>query len=254
MKCEHCGFISAGNFYKCPYCGHVRANDTDVLNNNIKVGRLFTIRLRTLFVIILANIFLAGLFVDVYFSFRWCISYWTAIVIVGTYVLTALITGRNPVVKAVEKIDVFILFALVLASVAFKIDGLFDLRRYFPTFIIPIFVILGTLLSFILLFVKPNAKFRPLWTEVLFISHVVVMFIIFAIYMVAKYGPQDIEFFANFSNYFLFNEVPGLPLVQGILIYVGLAVSLLYLINYNIVLFGNIIKEVKIKYGGEERD
>ncbi len=251
MKCQHCGFISANNFYKCPYCGTVHKGENDVLNNNIKIGHLFNIRLRTLFILILANIFLASLIVDVYFSFQWCISYWTAIVIVGTYVLTSLITGKSPIISAVEKIDIFLLFGLVLGCVAFKMGKpgayLFDFRLYFPTLIIPIFTILGSLLSFVLLLVKNDKKFRPLWTEVLLISHVAVMVVIYCLYVVGKYTPGS-----WFNAHFV---LPGtLGMVQGILTYVALGVSIIYLINYNIVLFGHIVKEVKIQYGGEERD
>ena len=248
MKCRHCGFISANNFYRCPYCGTIHKGENDVLNNSIKIGHLFSIRIRTLFILILANIFFASLFLDIYFAFQWCISYWTAIAIVGAYVLTALITGRSPIITAVEKIDIFILFALVVGSVAFKINGLFDFRRYFPTLIIPIVTIVGSLVSFVLLFVKNDKKFRPLWTEVLLISHMAIMVVIYCLYVVAKYCPTDWWL----HNYFILDG--NLAIVEGLLIYIALGVSVIYLINYNIVLFGHIVKEVKIQYGGEERD
>ena len=254
MKCENCGFISAKNYYKCPYCGKIHESENNVLNSNIRIGNLFSIRLRSLLLLIIANILLAALFVDIYFRFAWCITYWLLIVVAGAYVIFSSIAGKNSLITAVEKFVIYALAMMVIGIFAFKIDGLFDFRQAMLTMVLPISTIVGTALSFILLFVKTNKKFRPLWTEALLIFHLVVMVVIYICYIFAKYMPTLVDWgWVNwFSSYFLFD--PAFTLAQGIIIYVALGLSLVYLINYNIVLFGHIIKEVKIQYGVEERD
>lgn len=254
MKCGNCGFVSAKNFYKCPYCGKIYQSENDVLNNTISIGHLFTIRIRTLFLLIIANIVMTCLLVDMYSKFAWCLSYWILILVAGVYVIFSSITGKNSAIMMVEKIDIYLLAMMVIGIFAFKIDGLFDLRQTMLSVVIPIFTIVGSALSFILLFVKSNKKFRPLWTEALLLFHVTVMGSIYLCYIFAKYLPTLTEWGGAkwFSEWFFFN--PNFALAQTIIIYIALGISIVYLINYNIVLFGHIIKEVKIQYGVEERN
>ena len=248
MKCSRCGFVSSRNFYRCPYCGHVHPDENNLLNFNIKIGNLFSVRLNTLILIILSNIWGVFLFADIALGFRWCISYWALLVIAGVYVFSSFIIGKSPIITAVEKIDVFLFVGLILGIFAFKIDGLFDLRQYIPTLVIPAVTIIGTLVSLVLLFVRRNNKFHPIWTEVLIILHFVAMLVIYVLFIIGKYTPN-----ASFlHNFFVLGGALGV--VEQILLYVALGASFLYLVNYNIALFGHILKEVKIRYGGEERD
>ena len=248
MKCEHCGFISSKEFYKCPYCGKIQPVESNILDNDIKIGTLFQIRLRTLIIVIITNLMLAAIFVDIITMFAYCVSYWSFIVLGGAYLVLSLRASKSPLIVTAEKIDIFILVILVLGTwaIKFKIGGI-PAGRFMPTIVIPTATVLGSALSFSLLFTKRNHKFRPLWTEVLLFLHLALMVTIFVLYLVAKHGDNQV-----LRDYFLFDGILGG--YQMVVIYLGLAASVLYIINYNIVMFGHILKEVKIRYGGEERN
>ena len=112
MKCEHCGFISAKDYYKCPYCGAIQDVESNVLDSDIKIGSLFSIRLRTLIIMVLANILLVALFIDVATEFRYWFCYWVFILLGGSYLVASVITAKSPLIVAAEKLDVFILIVI----------------------------------------------------------------------------------------------------------------------------------------------
>lgn len=248
MKCNHCGFISAKNFYRCPYCGHIHKDENNLLDFTIRIKNFFSIRLKTLILLIFVNLWAVTFFVDLFLGFRFSISYWSFIVISIAYVSTAFIIGKSPIVSAVEKIDIAIFVGLLIGIFAFKIDGLFDFRLYFPTLIIPIFTIIEALVTPFLLIFRKEGKFRPLWTEVLLILHFVAVLTIYILFVIGKYLPAD----AWLHTHLVLDGTLGV--IENVVIYIALGASLLYLVNYNIALISRIMRELKVQYGGDEKD
>ena len=247
MICEYCGFVSSKDFHRCPYCDTETNVHNDILERSIRIGNLFTIQVRTLVLAIVANILLFAVFVDAWTQFRYCISYWLMVLLGSGYVLTSAITSQRSLIATAERIDVCILFGLCIGTFAFKFEPFFNFGRYMPTIVIPIFSTLGSIFSFALVFVKRKKKFRPLWTEILLIAHLVVMVIIFVFFHIAKYGSWK-----ELTDYFLLPG--GWGIVQEIFVYLGSAFASVYIVNYNLVVFGHIIKQVSVRYGGEKRN
>ena len=256
MKCSKCGFISNRDFYRCPYCGQTHEDDTDLLKTRLNIGSNFSVQIRTIVIALVCNIFGLSVLLDWYFDFAYSITLWSFIINFGSLLLFDLITNKKRnVISIIERIDLFIVAALLLCCPLLRIEGVFDFRIYTPTFIIPGFIIIATLVSTILLFKRQgtNTKLRPLWTELLLIFHVLITTLNFIFFLINKYCVANGVANPPFA-YYMLGMTSGNPTllytISEILIYASFGLSLIYLINYNIILVGFIARKVKNIYGG----
>lgn len=250
MKCSNCGFVSSKDFYRCPYCGKIHESEDNVFRKSLTIGNVFVVRLQTILYIIVGNLFGASILVDWYLGFKYGIVLWAFIILFGGVLFISIAASKKNIISIVEKIDLFILLSLLLACGTCRIQGLFDIRVYMPTFVIPSFMILATLISLMLVFRRNQSKIRPLWTEVLIFFHLFIISIVFTFFLINKYclmggmSNPPFHFFqlATNGNQVLYN-------VQEILIYAAFGLSLLYVVNYNIILIAHIFRQVKGFYG-----
>ena len=252
MKCTNCGFISSKDFYRCPYCGKIHESDDNVFRKTINIGNVFSVRLTVIIYIIVFNLFGAALLTDWYLRFEYGVTLWAFIILFGVILFVLIASSKRNPISTIEKIDLFLLLTLILACGLCRMDGLFDFRKYIPGLVIPSFMILATIVSFSLLFMKSESKIRPLWTECLLLFHVFIISLVFIFFLINKYCME-----AGMANppfhYLTFGSSKGniTPIyrVQEILIYLAFGLTLLYIVNYNIILVGHIFRQVKGFYG-----
>lgn len=262
MKCDKCGFISNSNFYRCPYCGHEHKKDFEGIRTRVQLGKEFSAQVRTIIIILVVNLFLISVLVDWFLDFKYAITLWSYFILFGSLTVVDIASKKkvNPI-TALEKMDIFMLGYLILCIALCRIEPVFDARMFFPSLIIPAYLIFTAILSsFIFLSRKKNGV-RPIWTETLYAFHLIIASVLFAFLLANKYSIQGghaapFRFLAFIDNNG--NAIQGantLITVSEILIYAAFGLSLIYLINYNILLVGYIYRRVKNIYGGErERD
>ena len=94
---------------------------------------------------------------------------------------------------------------------------------------------------------------KPIFTEVIFVLHLIISTVIFAFLLANKYCLAHNT--AVPFKWLLLDMQNGVrtPLytVSEILIFAAFGLSFIYLVNYNIVLTGSIFRKVKRIYGGE---
>lgn len=250
MKCSNCGFVSSKDFYRCPYCGKIHESEDNVFKKSLTIGNVFVVRLQTLIYLIVGNLFGASILIDWYLNFKYGIILWAWIVLFGAILIISIIASKKNIISIVERIDLFILMTLLLACGTCRIEGLFDVRVYIPTIAIPAFMILATFISLILAFRKNQTKIRPLWTEVLLLTHLGVSSLIFTFFLINKYwiaaglSNPPFHFFQLAAN-----GSSVMYTIEEILIYSAFGFSLLYIVNYNIILIAHIFRQVKGFYG-----
>lgn len=252
MKCSNCGFISNKDFYRCPYCGKIHSDEDNVFKRTISIGSVFSVRLRTILEIIVFNLFGASVLVDWYLNFNYGITFWAFIVLFGFVLVVSILSRKGSLITAVEKTDIFILAALILGCGLCHIKGLFDIRAYFPSIIIPSFLVLMTLFSLSLVFRRTESKIRPLWTEVVIILHVMVISLIFTFFLINKYTMEAGVANPPFHYLALGSTKGNLTImyhVETVLIYLAFGLTIMYLVNYNLILIGHIFRQVKGFYG-----
>ena len=256
MKCSKCGFISNHDFYRCPYCGQTHEDDTDVLKTRLNIGNSFSVQIRTIVIAIVCNLFGLSIILDWYFDFAYSITLWSFIVNFGSLLIFDMVTSKKRnAISIIERIDLFIVVGLLLCCPLLRIEGLFDLRIYAPTFIIPGFIIIATLVSTILLFKRrgPTTKLRPLWTELLLIFHLLITTLNFIFFLINKYCVMNGVANPPFSFYMLGmtkDNPTTMYIVEEMLIFISFGITWAYLINYNVILVGVIARKVKNIYGG----
>ena len=255
MKCPNCGFISKKDFFRCPYCGRIHEEDKEGIRTRINFGSEYSIQIRTIIIILVINLFLASLLLDWYFDFAYSISLWSFFVLFGSLTIVDITTRKKPsLITSLEKIFFFFLAFLLLSCGMFQIRGVFDFRMYFPSIILPAYLVVSMVVSTVFFFAKEKSKLRPIWTEVLFAFYLTIAIILFVFFLVNKYcimnGVEKIPF-----PYLQLDSVNGsrtpLYTASEVLIFAGFGLSLINLINFNIILVGFIFRKVKSLYGGE---
>jgi len=254
MKCEHCGYISTKEFYKCPYCGLIHQKDDSVLSRTLKIGPSFSIRYRTLLVIIFANFFALSFLLDFYFNFQHGLTLWAYAILATIISIYGLRNSKNRYVSSIENADFAIFSVLLLACFLPRGEVFNQFRQSIPTLVIPIATIIGTVVSFALLFRnRGEQKLRPLWTDFILIVHFVAMLLILIFFLYGKGHPaitnngqitQEAHFF---HNWFVLEG--NLGIFSEWLIYIAFTLSTLYLINYNIAMFGHVFDKARGNYG-----
>ena len=255
MKCEKCGFISRKDFYRCPYCGNLNEEQLDGLRTRVNLGHDFSVRVRTIIIAAIVNLFLLSIFADWYFSFKYGITLWSFIVLFGSLTIMDIATAKKKsIITAIEKLDFFILCALLLSCGFFRIKGVFDLNMYFPSIVIPAFIVLGAILSTVFLFVRRKSRVRPIWTEMLLAFHLTIAIIIFVFFLVNKYCVENATSYIPFKYMQLDwngGEKTTLYKISEALVFSSFGLALITLINYNIVFVAYVYRKVKNLYGGE---
>ena len=254
MKCQNCGFISSREFYRCPYCGHVHENESDVLKTTLKFGGGFAVRIRTIIYGMLVNLFSLSVMIDWFFDFKYSITLWSFILCFGFAVVFSIITTKRRVLmSAAEKFDLYFLSILILAPGLCRIAGVFDYRALSAGIIMPAYLILATFVSVVLLLRSKANSLRPLLTEVLLIFHAIIATLLFVFLLVNKYsvaaGRENPPFhFLQFGM--TAGSLTPIYIVCEVLIFAAFGLSWAYLINYNIMLVGFIYRKVVHLYGG----
>lgn len=257
MKCSKCGFISNRDFYRCPYCGHTNEEDFEGIRTRVNFGHNMSAQIRTIVIIFVVNLFVLSFLVDWYLDFKYAISLWSFFILFGSLTVVDICSSKKgSLITSLEKLDVFLLCYLLLACGLCKIQTdkgvLFDARAYFPALIIPSFLIISCIVSTFVIFFR-KSKMRPLFTELLFIFHFAVATILFAFMLTDKYCIMN--HVAVPFKWLLLDSVNGEKtpsfLLSQILIFTSFGFSLVYLVNFNIVLVGSIFRKVKRIYGGE---
>ncbi len=253
MKCSKCGFISRRDFYRCPYCGHTNEEEFEGIRKRINLGHDFSAQIRTIIIVFVVNLFLLSVLLDWYFNFQYAICLWSYFVLFGSLVvMDAVSSKKGSLITSLEKMDLFLLGYLLLACALCKIGPeeaiVFDAREYFPSLIIPGYLILTALVSTFVVFLR-KSKMRPIFTEVIFVFHFIIATILFIFLLINKYAPTAPFEFLSFENAGSAQE--ALCLASEILIFGAFGLSVIYLVNYNIVLVGSIFRKVKRIYGGE---
>ena len=254
MKCSKCGFISRRDFYRCPYCGHANEEDFEGIRTRVNFGHDFSAQVRTIIIVFVVNLFLLSVLLDWYFDFKYAISLWSYFVLFGSLVVMEVISNKkSSLISSLEKMDLFLIGYLLLCCGLCKINNVFDARAYFPALIIPAFLILTAIISTFVIFFRKQAKMRPIITEILFGLHFAIATVLFAFFLANKYcmmNGVNVPF-----KWLLLDMKDGVrtPLytVSEILIFASFGISLVYLVNYNIMLVGSIFRKVKRIYGGE---
>ncbi len=249
MKCSKCGFISRRDFYRCPYCGYTNEEEFEGIRKRINLGHDFSAQIRTIIIVFVVNLFLLSVLLDWYFQFKYAICLWSYFVLFGSLVvMDAVSSKKGSLITSLEKMDLFLLGYLLLACGLCKINGVFDARAYFTSLIIPGYLILTAIISTFVVFLR-KSKMRPIFTEIIFVLHFIMATILFIFLLINKYAPT-----APFK-FLLFEDTGSaqgpLCLASEILIFGAFGLSVIYLVNYNIVLVGSIFRKVKRIYGGE---
>ena len=255
MKCPKCGFISNKDFFRCPYCGCVNEEDREGIRRRINIGSEFSIQIRTILILLVVNLFFASILIDWYFDFAYSITLWAFFLLFGSLIIVDVSTSKKKnLIISMQKFFFFFLIFLMLACGLFQIKGVFDLRMYFPSIILPAFLILSMTLSTVMFFARKKARVRPIWTESFFAFNLTVAIILFVFFLVNKYcvagGMANPPF-----RYMQLDMVDGnrttLYTISEILIFTSFGLSLITLTNFNIILAGFIYRKVKKIYGGE---
>ena len=255
MKCANCGFISNKDFFRCPYCGHIHEEENEGIRTRINIGHDISMQVRTILIIISLNLYGVALLADWYFGFQYSLSLWAFILIFLPLTIVDISTSRRKsVIIAAEKVDLFVLLTLMLACGLGRIAGLFDVRPYMSTIVLPAFLFLGTIFASVILFKRRNEKIRPIWTEFLLIFHLIVATILFTFFLVNKYctlgGVANPPF--SYIQFGMTKDYkPMLYIIEEILIFAAFGGCLIYLINYNVILVSYVYRKVKNIYGGE---
>ena len=253
MKCSKCGFISNRDFYRCPYCGHTNEEDFEGIRTRINLGHNFSAQIRTIVIVFVVNLFLLSLLLDWYFDFKYAISLWSYFILFGSLTIVDIASNKkSSIITSLEKMDLFLLGYLLLACGLCAINGVFDAREFFPALIIPGYLILTAIVSTFVVFLR-KSKMRPIFTEVIFILHFIIATLLFIFLLVNKYCIQNgvTAPFAFLTFADVGNGKDILCKISEISIFTAFGLSLIYLVNYNIVLAGSIFRKVKRIYGGE---
>lgn len=255
MKCPKCGFISNKDFFRCPYCGTVSEESSDGIRTRINIGNDFSIQIRTILILLAFNLFFLSILLDWYFDFAYSITLWSFFVLFGSLLIVDISTSKKKnIIISMQKFFAFVLVFLMLGCGLFQIRGVFDFRMYFPSLILPAFLIISMTLSTVMFFVRKKARVRPIWTETFFALYLTIAIILFVFFLVNKYcvanGVTNPPF-----RYMQLDMVDGnrttLYTISEILIFASFGLSLITLTNFNIILIGFIYRKVKKIYGGE---
>ena len=252
MRCSHCGFVSNKDFYVCPYCGETYQPDNNVLRKIIDIGGIFSISVRALIYILVLNALGIILLVDWYLGFRLALILWASIIAAGIITFVSIKSYKPNPITSLEKIIFFLFVVLILCIPLCRIFTLgdsyhevFNLTYYFPTFVIPLYIIGAIAASIIVFLTKGRTqKIRPLWTEALILLFLVVSTLNFIFLLVNKFNGVP---FKAFDTLKAASEVAyGFA---EVLVFLSFGVSLVFAINYNIIITGHIVRKVKSAYG-----
>ena len=253
MRCTHCGFVSNKDFYVCPYCGTVYQPDNNVLRKIINIGGVFSVSVRALIYIIVLNALGLTLLIDWYLGFNFALILWAFMgaAVVVTYV--SIKSYKPNPITSMEKIIFFFYLVLILCIPLFRmntLDGasLFDFTFFFPTIIIPIFLTIAVIVSIVVLIFKGRSqKIRPIWTEALLLFQLTLASLLFIFCLMDRHylnvtSSHLFPYFGKIAEHNLYT-------LSQTLIFIAFGASMVCFINYNIVITGHIVREVKNAYG-----
>ena len=252
MRCSHCGFVSNKDFYVCPYCGETYQPDKNVFRKIINIGGVFSISVRALIYIVVLNALGVALLVDWYLGFRLALILWASIDAAAIITVVSIKSYKPNPITSLEKIIFFVFVVLILCIPLCRVYTLgdnpiclFNLTPYFPTFVSPLYIIAAITISiFFFLFKGRDKKIRPLWTEALILFLLLVATLNFVFFLINRFHPGFV-----FAFDYLYQNLPVAYAISEVLVFLSFGLSLVFAINYNIIVTGHIVREVKSAYG-----
>ena len=279
MKCPHCGFISRRDYDYCPYCGEKVGVEKDGLRRVIHIGRFFEVKVKTLLYLLLGNAFVVVFVLDLLLQFKYSIGLYFVGAVILTVIAIEALRVKKSVLTFLEKVDFGILTFLILCAFLLRFDGVFDARPYIICYVIPAYIIVSTVALFMALLLLGSKTIKPLWSDALLIYHaaiattiLVFMFVGEGIYNFSLANPpaqpdplnplppEELKYM--WENFFFVpfciiigkkNHPLGTGfLIEQIVVITSVALSWLYVFDFNFILFGHIFREVRSSYGDRD--
>ena len=240
MKCDNCGFIFNGDFDKCPYCGAVQSvEDKNILHTSVPLGRHNSVRVRTIFNVVIINLFLLTFFIDwLVFGFQYRITLFSFVICFGAILALSILYAFKSPLSFYERADLFVILALIVASVSAQY-GTLDLRAIFGFVVIPSYLLISSLVAIVLMVFGRGKKFRPIMTEWSMLLRLSLSIACLVIFLVAILS----------NKYCSWAIIDSVVTLQKIAIFGSFGVSFLTFLNFNLVLFLSIFNKVKYIYG-----
>lgn len=253
MKCDKCGFIYKGDVERCPYCGNIiKETNDELLGKKIFFGRSISIKLSSLLTVLLVNLFIIALIMDIAILksdfFITTICY--IIFISPIFIYSAIKTKVVKLLDAFIRIDIFVISALILSVLFFKLDYVIphaiDIRPFIGLIILPLYLIISTILIVVFLFIT-NWKFKNV--EFVFFAplHFVISLIIFIFNLVNKANDYEIFKFLNITIYDI-----DLVKVTEVLAAFAAIFTVIFMIDFYIFIGYKIYHFARYKYGNQE--
>ena len=251
MKCSNCGFISSKPFYRCPYCGAIHESEENIFDRSLQFNNNLSIRLKTIIYIIVFNLLSISVLVDWYLGFQYGITFISYVLLVGIFVFINLFKSKRGIFSAIMGVDLYVLIGLLIGWCYYFAPSIREYVVYIPSLAIPSFIICSDIASAALLaFFAGKKKVRPLWFETVLLIHILVSTLIFVFFMICRYSmgvtPTPFDYLALGSSK---GNITTLFILEEVLVFISFGLSVLYFINFNIVLIGRIFHSVKGFYG-----
>lgn len=240
MKCDNCGYIFNGDFDRCPYCGKAMSvEDKSILHASVSLGSHNSIRVRTIFNIILFNMFLTGFFLDwLVFNFQYRITLFAFIFCFGSMLVVSILYAAKSPLSVYLRADLFVISALLIASASAQFP-FGDYRALIGFLVLPLYLLTSSIIFVFMLLKGRGKKFRPVVTELSMLFHIGLIIAALVLFLIGFLSQKTC----------LWALLPRLEVFQQIAIYGAFGVAMLLFINFNIVLVLSIFNKVKYIYG-----
>lgn len=242
MKCDKCGFIYKGEILKCPYCGSDVVQTEDFFQKKVFSVRNFSIRLYSLLYIIFINLFIAFLFADIFLiKSHFLVTLGAYFIMLGPmFIISFVKNHKSEILDIYIRIDIFLVIFIMLSMFILNKEAIgVDLRPYISLYVLPIYMILSTIVLIFLIFAS---KFKFKNVEFIFFTplHFFIILVIFILELV------NIK---NDYTSFSFLTLPAIQSSGDILLAVSALVTLLFMIDFYIVIGYKIYSYARYKYG-----
>lgn len=250
MKCSNCGFISSKPFYRCPYCGAVHESEANLLDRSVKVNSNVSVRIKTVINVMVFNLLGIAILLDWIFNFQFAISFFAYVLFMGIFIGVNLYNSKHNFFSILMGTDLYLIVGLAIAWCYQYVPAARGYVAYIPTFVIPVFIITSNIVSaFLLAIFAGKKKVRPLWFEVVLLIHLLLSSLVFIFFMICRYNLGGGTAF----DYMAFGSTPSsfttMFIIEQVLIFTAFGSSILFIINYNLILIGYIFRQVKGSYG-----
>ena len=249
MKCEKCGFIFNGEKDTCPYCGSkIKEAPSSFLHSSTSLSGNASIKNISIISIILINLFAISFFVDWSLGFTYKLTLIGFFLFVGLLISLLIIYRRKTPSSIYMSIDFFLILLIFLGSL-FGNFGSINLTGLLAGVVLPIYMIVSTVGLVILLFVKRNKSFSPVWLVLYLLFKVLVGLTLFILGIIYKNtGGSSLAFF-DVSNFITF--MPSTDLVR-LLCIAAFGITALVFVNTVVFLLTRVASNIKRYYANKK--